>query len=370
MFLDRKHRVISCHDTWISIDPIVGCPFSCQYCVLRHSNGTGLRPKVICSPQECVEQLLKYPLFARNVSRLAIGNETDMFHALNFEYLVELLLALQETDLKNQIALITKARLDAAGLNRIRAIRGLRILFCLSYSGLGRTVEPNFTDDWFRSNFAIVRDFGFPILHFWRPLLPENSTPEAIERMLSFVSQFADASVFVGLKLHPELTNIIAQEGKIPVPEGRREDIGEWLEPDAIRQIYAIAGQICPDYPLYRHTSCGLAKIMGCPNHTGTVYRDDICPPSHCPKIQRSVCEVGRRTPAQSQIEEAIARLERMPTYFCTEDNIVFTSPLSQEEYAYLVQALAFPVTGKSVELQNLYYGNINEGRWTPRRRM
>jgi hypothetical protein len=188
--------------------------------------------------------------------------------------------------------------------------------------------------------------------------------------MLSFVSQFADASVFVGLKLHPELTNIIAQEGKIPVPEGRREDIGEWLEPDAIRQIYAIAGQICPDYPLYRHTSCGLAKIMGCPNHTGTVYRDDICPPSHCPKIQRSVCEVGRRTPAQSQIEEAIARLERMPTYFCTEDNIVFTSPLSQEEYAYLVQALAFPVTGKSVELQNLYYGNINEGRWTPRRRM
>jgi hypothetical protein len=321
----------------------------------------------MCSPKECVEQLLRHPLFVRNLSRLAIGNETDMLHPLNLDYLVELLGAMEDAGLENPTALITKARLDGAGLNRIRAIRGPRIIFCLSYSGLGQDIEPNFTDDWFRSNFAIVRDFGFAILHFWRPLLPENTTAEAIESMLAFVSRFADASIFVGLKLHPELTRIVTQEGAISVPPEREKEIGEWLEPEAIARIDAIARQLCPDYPLYRHTSCGLAKTMACPNHTGTFYRHDICPPSHCPALQRTICDASRRTPTQEQIDAALARLDPKPAYLLMQDKIVFTSTLTQEDYAYLVQTLAFPVIGRSVELQNLYFGNINEGRWLPR---
>ena len=36
--------------------------------------------------------------------------------------------------------------------------------------------------------------------------------------MLSFVSSIADATVFIGLKLHPELTRIITQGDIVKVP--------------------------------------------------------------------------------------------------------------------------------------------------------
>lgn len=350
----------------MSLDPVVGCPFSCRYCVLRHSDGTGKRPTATCTPQECVDQLLRHPLFVRDVSRLAIGNETDMLHQLNVDYLVELLRALQRAGLTNTIALITKARLDAACMRRIRAIEGPRICFFLSYSGLGPAMEPNFTDEGFRANFEIVKEYRFPLLHYWRPLLPGNTTVEAVERMLSFVPLFSDGSIIVGFKLHPELTAIVTRDGEVPVPAERRADIGEWFEPEAFERILSIADRLCPDYPLYRHTSCGLAKIMSCRNHTGTMYREDICQPSHCPPNQRAICAAGRRSPEKADIEETLRKIGRSLPYSITEERLVVSGELTQEEYSYLVQALGIPVFAAQVRMQNLYFGSINEGRWLP----
>jgi hypothetical protein len=105
---------------------------------------------------------------------------------------------------------------------------------------------------------------------------------------------------------------------------------------------------------------------MACSNHTGTVYRTDICPPSHCPRNQRSICEAGHRVPTEAEIDTAIAGFGRPLTYSRTDDKVIFTGGLTREEYAYLVQTLCFPLIATSVEMQNLYYGSINEGRWTP----
>jgi hypothetical protein len=186
--------------------------------------------------------------------------------------------------------------------------------------------------------------------------------------MLSFVSQYSDASVIVGLKLQPELTAIVTAGGEITVPATRRSDTGEWLDPETIQHIYSIAKELCPDYPVYRHTSCALAKIMSCPNHTGTVYRADICPPSQCPVSQRSICNSGRRVPDELEVKRALARIGRNVRYAMDNDELRISDRLSQEEYAYIVQTLGFPVVAESVEMQNLYYGSINEGRWTPPR--
>jgi hypothetical protein len=289
-----------------------------------------------------------------------------MLHTSNKDYLVDLLTALKNAGLDNTIALITKAHIDRRILSAIRAIEGLRIVFCLSYSGLGRRLEPNFTDESLRANFEIVRRFGFPILHFWRPLLQENTSVGAIERMLSFVSKMADASVFVGFKLHPELTRIVVQDGSVPVPADLQEVVGEWLTPDTISRIYTVAQRICPHYAIYRHTSCALAKIMACPNHTGTVYRADICPPSQCPADQRRVCENARGIPSARQVSESLASLGRVVGFLRDEDGITIADPITQEEYSYLVQSLSFPLKARSVQMQNLYYGSIHEGQWTP----
>jgi hypothetical protein len=105
------------------------------------------------SPEGCVKELSGYPLFIRGHTPLAIGNETDMLHARNVDYLVDLLTEMSASGIDNPIALITKAPLSGRVLQRIRAISGLRVVFFLSYSGLGPQDEPNFTDKQLRAYF-------------------------------------------------------------------------------------------------------------------------------------------------------------------------------------------------------------------------
>src|SRR5438128_802597 len=120
MFADRKFRVVSYHDTWMSLDPIRGCPFQCSYCVLRDAQTVGTRPEEVIAPKAAVRQLLDHPLFVPGFTPVAIGNETDMFHRNNKGYLVDLLTEIAGADVTNPILLITTAPLDDDGIAAIR----------------------------------------------------------------------------------------------------------------------------------------------------------------------------------------------------------------------------------------------------------
>jgi DNA repair photolyase len=362
MFADRKYRPLTYHDTWMSLDPIRGCPFSCGYCVLRHSGSVGTRPIREVEPDECVRQLLGHPFFVPGFTPIAIGNETDMFHDLNVDYLVRLLADIRMAGIDNPIVLITKARLTDQKLAAVRQVGEQRVILFLSYSGLtgiGRHFEPNFTDDQLRENFLAARRSGFRVVHFWRPLLPENTTDDAIRQMLTFVPGLAEASVFVGLKLHPELTERVVSDGRIDVPVELRYKYGEWLEPEVVARIYEHAASLCPDHPLYRHSSCALAKVLSRPNHTATVFREDICPPSHCPAAQRKVCEGSRVVPDVEAIQTALRALNRPIRFERHPGRVVIHDQVSQEEFAYLLHNLNCPLEVQRVMMLNLYHGNI-----------
>jgi len=129
MFLDRQHRLLSYHDTWLSLDPIRGCPYRCSYCVLRHAGATGTSPIQSASPQKCVQELVKHPFFVPTQTPLAIGNETDMLHPRNCDYLLNLLAEIKAVGVNNSISLITKAPLSKETLDSIRRISGNQIRF-------------------------------------------------------------------------------------------------------------------------------------------------------------------------------------------------------------------------------------------------
>lgn len=359
MYLDRVPRLISYHDTWMSIDPIHGCPYQCAYCVLRYGDKTGVRPQVIASPEETLKQLTQHPFFRPGITPLAIGNETDILHPLNKDYLIDLLGIFQAGGITNPISLITKTPLQNETLENIRKLDRLRIVFYLSYSGLGNHHEPGFRDENFRENFIRVKQWGFPIVHYWRPLLPENTTSDAIIRMLEFVSTVADASVVIGLKLHPELSKIINGSGGIRIPQDYLDKYGEWLEASAIDEIFATANRICPDYPIYRHGSCALARVLSKPNHTATIYQKDICLPSHCPMTQRNVCTSHRTVPNKDQVTLLLQSIGRNPPFQYSEDCIAIDDTFTQEEFIYLLHVLNYPVKVQQIEYQNIYRGSI-----------
>ena len=363
MFADRVPRIISYHDTWISIDPIQGCPYECTYCVLKHASNTGVQPKILISPDECVKLLLDYRFYVPKFTPLAIGNETDMLHPRNQDYLVDLLDTFQGAQISSPIILITKTPLRDNILERIKDVRGLRIIFFLSYSGLGRQYEPNFVDAGFRRNFQKVKEHEFSVVHYWRPLLPENTSVAQIREMLKFVSMYADASVIGGLKLHPELNSLINREGIIPIPENLLNSHGEWLESYAVKRIYSEALRICPDYPIYRHSACAIAKVLAQLNHTATIYREDICSPSHCPDSQRTICTNTKTRPEEAVIMKTLEKIGKTASFEIHSTDIFINTVVTQEEFSYLLHNLNYPLRVKAIDFENLYRGSIHDNQ-------
>jgi DNA repair photolyase len=363
MYEDKVPRPIYYHDTWISIDPIKGCPYGCVYCVLQHADRQKTRPEEFITVEACVQALLDYRFYKPEQSYLAVGNETDMFHPVNQAYLLELLRTFSASGLRNPIALITKSPLNRPILDQLAAIPDLKLILVLSYSGLGLQYEPNFRESDFRRNFELAHAYGFPILHYWRPILPENSQPGKVREMLAFVSNFADATVFVGLKLHPALNRILNKDQRIAIPNRLMETHGEWLEKDTIEQIYRLAAEVCPSYPLYRHTSCAMASILKHHNKTATIYRADICPPSQCPSAQRTICQAGRAIPDAEFVRTVLAQAGKSYTFTCLPNRVKIDGELSQEEYAFLLHQFHCPLEVQGIHFENLYRGSIYENQ-------
>jgi DNA repair photolyase len=359
MNADGKERLISYHDTWISLDPIKGCPRNCAYCVLRLSGNVATRPRVFASVADAVRGLLDCRSFVRGESYLAIGNETDMLARPNRKYLLELLASLAKENLSNPVVLITKADLDRDFLKELKCVDKLCLIMVLSYSGLGPAYEPGFTDDGFRRNFILTSECGLRVIHFWRPILEENSGEQAIQRMLEFVSRRASASVFVGMKLYPELSRLMEEKAPIRFPPDVRRAHGEWLAPETVGRIYRIAAEVCPDYPLYRHTSCAMAKILGHSNRTGTVFRPDICGPSRCPRGQREICARAKRIASPAEVADALRRLGSDWEFECRPDRIRIKAIVLQEEYSFLLHRLNCPIETEGVHFENVYRGSI-----------
>jgi DNA repair photolyase len=360
---DGSTPEISYHDTWISLDPIQGCAYRCEYCILRYTGSVGVKPHTCIQPQELIAELLDYPLFQNNQVPLALANETDIFHPTNRDYLVDLLGKMQEARIRNPICLITKAPLNKSILKIVHSFDKLRIIFLLSYSGLGKRFEPTFSDSGFRRNFELVKEHGFPLIHYWRPLMPDNTGRDKIREMLSFVSPLADASVFVGLKVQPKLSQILVSGGIVTIPPHLMDTYGEWLDQEVIDRILAEADDICPDYPLYRHTACALAVVLNRPNHTATAFRPDICLSSHCPVSQRMICENAKVIPSAAQIRAALASIGKTFQFTRLSNRVRVDGVVSQQEYAYLLHTLKCPLVLEAVKFDSVYKGSIYDGQ-------
>ena len=123
--------LIAEHDTWISLDPLVGCPADCTYCYLGPLKLRGKRPTVRVRPQELIIELKRYLDYRQGTWGLpglrpvpiCIGNYTDMFMTRDgVQYLQEYLPLHAEAFPDHPLCMITKARLnecDVAPLDQV-----------------------------------------------------------------------------------------------------------------------------------------------------------------------------------------------------------------------------------------------------------
>jgi DNA repair photolyase len=337
---DYAYAPITQHDSWLSVDPIVGCRMNCAYCYMQVAGWTGVRPELLSDIESVTQAMLAHRYFVPHETILSFGNHTDPLLPENDNHVLRFITLVDSHGLANPIALVTKRAIPDSFLDALCSLRHVRVIFCISLSGLAPTIERGVDPSDAINNFAKLHRAGQRTIHFWRPLVDQNTTTDVIERVLGVVAGKAAASVYVGLKITPSLKASYRRQ-MLSCPDDA--DYGEALSPAAEDRLRRIAADRCPDHPLYRHTSCAVSLVLGIPEYNATYLRPDICGTANCPTWKRRICS-RRSWPSPYAIEDALRRIDYRGRSSIREGALVLDDAISQEAYTFLLHRLNIPL--------------------------
>lgn len=349
-------------NTWLVVDPIVGCGHDCQYCFLTTYGETKKRGRVTMSPQEAINRLTNYWAF-RQSSMVMIGSETDMFmNAHNIRFLSEFVRLYDQVGIPNPLSLSTKSHIPDEFIRLVQGLKNAKIVFYISYSGLPEEIERFVNREKVIGNFKRLADAGQSIIHFWRPMLPQNSTPDVLEEVIGNVYQYATCSVTRGLNLNHEL-----QQAAWYWPEIRdtsidfSETVSIWPE-QAKDNLDRIIEKYRP-YPVFFKNSCALAHVLGRPDF-GAVFRSGRCSRASCPPTQRQLCEADHLTRSWPSTEKVKAELSSLglSNSVAIEDKVgkvIISGSLNHEQVACLAQVLRTKLVVEDIRSEHEWGGYV-----------
>lgn len=294
--------VIEMHSSWLAINSIVGCPNGCKYCLLQATNDNNCFPRQLVSPKEAVNQLLEYKYYDKDIPLCLLPN-TDVFvNSKNIEYLLDLLQKLENQNIKNDLIIITKCNITDNVIKKVNKIKekGQNVVFYISYSGLGKDIEPRISEEILQNNFKKLKENNIDVIHYFRPFLPQNSDPKRIEEILNFVNKYTDVSVTTGLAL---IETFI-------------DKIECWNEVKVNRELCLKANCVWPesawnyfneDYShkqqVFQTNTCGLNTKLKRPS-TQYYGTEECLNYNHCSKEQRERCKLAHQELKKELIKE------------------------------------------------------------------
>lgn len=329
-------------NTWLVVDPIVGCTNNCQYCFLRIYEKATVGGKIIFSPNEAVEKLVNYWAFSES-SFPMIGSETDMFLSKDsISYLMEFIRCYADKGIKNPLCISTKCYIPDEFIKFIETFKETNFIFYLSYSGLPKEIEPQVSESVLLSNFRRLSDSGHKPIHLFRPIIPQNSTVEVFTRVLTNVEKYASCSVLRGLNLNPLLQEKIwfwseAKSKKINF----NENVSIW--PSGWYENLIEAKKQVPNYAIFFKNSCAIAYKSNMPEFVGT-YGTDKCKEEWCPEhqINKCKCFVSSQVNDINDVKRTLRELGLdNEAYFDEYSNKLHISgDLSHEQVAFISQKI------------------------------
>ena len=282
--------VIEMHSSWLAINSIVGCPNGCKYCLLQATNDNNCLPKELATPKESVKQLLEYKYYDKDIPLCLLPN-TDVFVSKkNIKYLLELLNELDKNNVKNDLIIITKCKITDEVIDKVKYLKqkGQNVIFYISYSGLGKEIEPRINEEVLKDNFKKLKENNIDVIHYYRPFLPQNADPKQITEILDFVNQYTDISVTTGLALIETFIN------KISCWEEIKKNKEECLKANCVWPESAwnyFNNNYSHSQQVFQTNTCGLnAKL----NRPSTQYygTEECLNYNHCSDEQRERCRL------------------------------------------------------------------------------
>ena len=295
-FIDKKlheyeYPIVDLHASWIALNPIQGCPNSCKYCFLSGVNLTKTTPKILATPQETVYKLINSPYYYKDIP-ICIETETDAFATpSNIKYIEELLNELDRNKIMNLKVFITKCLIPDEFIKTIKFLESKKhkFLFFISYSGLENDIEIGINKQNIKNNFINLNKYNLPIVHYWRPFLPQNSDKEKILDVYNFVKKYAKCSVAIGLKVKESYKNNLKFWNALEEIDDTTCAESIWTQ-TAYKYIWGKSTIIDKEYPIFKTTSCAIAYATKNPEKEAC-YNSFVCKnDNRCPKEQRDMC--------------------------------------------------------------------------------
>lgn len=277
--------------SWLATNLYEGCSFGCLYC-FRHRWNSLAAPMLACSVDEGLQLLLEHPRFRFDDTPLTVNvRSTDPLHPRVRSSTFQFMERLDSLGLRNPFGIVTKGFLSEPDAARIVALKTLRVMILVSYSGMPPQIEPMPTSRR-RTSLRNARTLGIPTILSYKPIVAGwNDSETRIREVMRIATDDADAIVVGGLRMDAAIANHITSQGvKVPI-----EVPGTWggkaMTPETLSRIHAARDALCPDVPLFAHTSCAVSYVTGMKNYNSLRKRAiQECTPS-CPVTQIRLCD-------------------------------------------------------------------------------
>lgn len=356
----REPPLVAEHDTWISVDPVIGCPAACDYCYLGDLDLRARRPRTRASVAQTVEAIEQHLRGRTDRTPIAIGNYTDMaMDRGSLAYLVEFAEACASRFPDRPLVVITKSHRVASIADDLAAV-GHPVLVFLSHSfarGSGLALERGPIADW-RQSLAAITDIArhpsLSAIHFWRPFISDLNPPEELAaRVEDLVAAGASSSVVVGFKSRDPArqwwsqgTTAALTPADIARPGSEYFAAASWQE---LRRIAARLGHV-----VYRNSSCAVGHAL---NRAEALRSfdgpdaDEFCRSTTCPSDQRSLCDAAARAgwppDAVATALTGAGRHDGPGEFVVRDGQLVLRGDLAESRANVAVHVSGIPVRGE-----------------------
>jgi len=335
-------EVIKQLKSWLSVNPIIGCPLECKYCY-RHDNDifSIKKPKQIQSDEETLNELLNHRLFLPNSTPIAIHNmATDPFLKKPKETAFKILEELDELKYKNSTGLITKKIITKDDIAFLESLSNIDVNVLVTYSEMPKNIEPIGNEDR-KKSLKNLSESKIKTVIYWRPLIKGQNTDEKrMETVLEYGENYADAFIVSGLKATPKISTFLENQG-IQL-EGDFNLNHKYFPEDVLNRMLELYNEKEISTPLFRRTSCAVSYLKDNPDynaHWSKSWKNCL---ETCPQKQK--CNSVPK-PEKNKVEFLLGRLGYDDMEFEIHEKYLKTeSNLTKEEKTYLRHNLLFPV--------------------------
>ena len=365
--------LVAVHDTWISVDPVLGCVANCEYCYLGPMELRAVRPKSRATIEECLLALEALPAFSATDMPVCVGNYTDMLmRPVDRPLMLEFVYEFARRHPTRTLCVVTKGAVDeelADDLDRAAARLVLFLSQSFACESPHASLEKGPTAT-FEETLASMRNIQSRVnltgIHFWRPFISHLNPLGDIPRRLKALKEAgSSASVIVGFKLASERKNVSASMTSLTdsIADGLTVSGDEVFFSEGFARAVQQGRSL--SYPVLRNTSCGLAGQASVPEALGTRWgplAESRCTAVACPEAQRKLCDTN--DPRWPELE----RVERLAANLCLDTDIgvehtghVRVGSISEGDLNALTNALRLTVTAGTVRPVKVWAGATME---------